>query len=135
MLLKKISFTLSAIALLSGCASIVTDSAHPVAISSLPSNAEFAVVNQQGKTVHSGKTPATVTLKSDAGYFKGEKYTLKFQKEGYGTQSTPLNAHLNGWYWGNLLFLPVIGHLIVDPLTGAMWALPESKPVVLVPKE
>jgi len=135
MLHKKIALTLLAITLLSGCASVVTDSAHPVTISSLPSNVDFAVVNQEGKTVHTGKTPATVTLKSDAGYFKGEKYTLKFQKEGFGTQSTPLNAQLNHWYWGNLIFLPVLGHLIIDPLTGAMWSLPKSKSVVLVPKQ
>jgi len=30
---------------------------------------------------------------------------------------------LNGWYIGNLLFGGLIGLLIVDPLTGAMWTL------------
>ncbi|MFZ2450022.1 MAG: hypothetical protein WAW36_05840 [Methylovulum miyakonense] len=122
-----------AIASLTGCASIVTDSTHPTSITSLPDRADFVVINQQGKTVHSGKTPATVTLKPDAGYFKGEKYTLKFQKEGYGTQTAPLNSHLNNWYWGNLLFGWGLGMFVIDPLTGAMWTLPESKPVVLVP--
>lgn len=30
---------------------------------------------------------------------------------------------MNGWYIGNLLFGGIIGLLIVDPATGAMWTL------------
>ena len=135
MLLKKNILLTLTIATLSGCASIVTDTTHPVTINSLPNKADFIVTNQHGKTVQSGRTPATITLKPSSEYFKGEKYTLKFQKDGYGTQSTPLNAQLNNWYWGNLLFGGFPGMFIVDPLTGAMWTLPQSKSVVLVPNQ
>ncbi len=136
MLLQKnivIALTLT-FALLSGCASIVNHSPKPVTLTSIPSHAEFIVTNHEGKMVHSGVTPETVTLKPDAGYFRGEKYTLKLQKEGFSSQSASLDAKLNGWYWGNFLLgaLP-IGLLIVDPLTGAMWSMPETKSVVLVP--
>ncbi len=134
MLFQKNIIAALIIALLPGCASIVNHSPNPVTITSFPDQADFVVINQQGKTIHSGITPETITLKPDAGYFKGEKYSLKFQKDGFGLQSTPLNANLNGWYWGNLIFGGVVlGMLIVDPLTGAMWSLPESKSVALVP--
>ncbi|MDD5272653.1 MAG: hypothetical protein PHU14_08045 [Methylovulum sp.] len=133
MLLQKNIVIALTLALLSGCASIVNHSPNPVTLTSVPSQAEFVVTNHQGKMVHSGTTPSTVTLKSDAGYFRGEKYTLKLQKEGFSPQSTSLDAKLNGWYWGNFLFGGPIGLLIVDPLTGAMWSMPETKSVVLVP--
>jgi hypothetical protein len=38
----------------------------------------------------------------------------------------PLTADIDGWYFGNLLFGGLIGILIVDPATGAMWKLPEN---------
>jgi len=133
MLKKKIIAFCATLFLLSACASIVNHSANPVSITSFPENANYTVTDKEGKVIHSGKTPETVSLKTDAGYFRGEKYTLNFQKEGFGSQTTPLNAELNSWYWGNLFFGGFTGMLIVDPLTGAMWSLPESKTVYLVP--
>jgi hypothetical protein len=42
-------------------------------------------------------------------------------------QSVPLTAKINGWYFGNLLFGGIIvGMLIVDPATGAMWTLKDT---------
>jgi hypothetical protein len=34
-----------------------------------------------------------------------------------------VDSTINGWYVGNIVFGGFIGWLIVDPLTGAMWAL------------
>src|SRR5436305_14092712 len=34
-----------------------------------------------------------------------------------------VHATINGWYFGNLAFGGVIGMLVVDPLTGAMYTL------------
>jgi hypothetical protein len=34
-----------------------------------------------------------------------------------------VDSRINGWYVGNIVFGGLIGWLIVDPLTGAMWAL------------
>ena len=42
-------------------------------------------------------------------------------KDGYGEFVYELTPSLNGWYIGNLLFGGLIGFLIVDPLTGAMY--------------
>ena len=65
--------TVLALTALTGCATIAGKSDYPVTISSTPSESKFIVTNEGGKEVHSGITPSTVTLKSGAGYFDGEK--------------------------------------------------------------
>ena len=67
-----------------------------------------------------------MTLKSGAGYFDGEKYSVKYSKEGYNDGLSVIDSSLSGWYIGNLLFGGIVGLLIVDPATGAMWKLPEN---------
>ena len=118
---------------MSGCASIVSDSQYPVSITSTPAGANFEVRNRAGKVIHSGTTPGNVTLKSGAGYFKGETYTIAFRKEGFADQQTTLNSSLDGWYWGNIVFGGLIGMLAVDPATGAMYKLPEDTAATLAP--
>lgn len=111
---------------MSGCASIVSDSKPEVGIYSAPSEAKYSVVNSKGMIVATGVTPGRVLLESGRGYFKGEDYKVTFQKEGYGDSTVPLKTSVNGWYWGNILFGGLIGMLIVDPLTGAMYTLPDD---------
>ena len=41
-----------------------------------------------------------------------------------GTHS--VTAGLNGWYFGNILIGGLVGMLIVDPLTGAMYRMPAT---------
>ncbi|MDN7143088.1 hypothetical protein KC131_20755 [Pseudomonas sp. JQ170] len=108
-----------------GCASIVGESRYPVAVSSAPPGASFEVTDKNGIVVHSGNTPSTITLKSGDGYFSGQTYTLRFKKEGYPDKAVEIDSSLSGWYWGNILIGGLIGMLIVDPLTGAMYKLPE----------
>lgn len=122
---------LFAAAISSGCASIVSKSAYPVSINSSPDGAAFMVTNRAGQRIQSGVTPAVVTLKSSAGYFKGETYTLELTKEGYDSQVYTISSSLDGWYWGNLFFGGLIGILIVDPATGAMFKLPERADINL----
>ena len=123
----------AALAILSGCASIVSDSQYPVSVITTPAGATFEVRNRAGNVIHSGTTPGSVTLKSGAGYFKGETYTIAFRKEGFADQQTTLNSSLDGWYWGNIIFGGLIGMLAVDPATGAMYKLPENTATDLVP--
>jgi len=122
-------FTVTALTttlLTSGCASIVGNSKYPVNVSSTPSGANFTITNKAGVVVHNGSTPNTVTLPSGRGYFKGEAYTITFKKDGYADASTTLETSMSGWYWGNILIGGLIGLLVVDPLTGAMYKLPEG---------
>jgi len=126
--MKKIGYSFSLvvllIAVLAGCATIVSKSDYPVSISSKPEGAEITIVNRAKKTVFHGKTPATVTLKAGAGFFKGENYTVTFKKEGYAPHTAQIERGIDGWYIaGNLVFGGLIGWFIVDPATGAMWTL------------
>jgi hypothetical protein len=110
---------------LAGCASIVSKSEYPVAITSNPLGAEFTVKRANGIPVSNGVTPATMVLSASDGYFKPAKYLIEFRRKGV-VQTVPLNAKLDGWYFGNILFGGLIGLLIVDPATGSMWSLSDT---------
>ncbi len=107
----------------SGCASIVSKSNYPISISTTPPGAKVTITNQKNVDIFVGNTPAICTLKSGRGFFAKAGYLLTFEKEGYQKRVVALNAKLDGWYFGNLFFGGLIGMLIVDPATGAMWKL------------
>ena len=49
---------------------------------------------------------------------------MQILKAGYSNHTVTVDTRLNGWYiGGNLIFGGLIGWLIVDPATGAMWTL------------
>lgn len=129
--MKKLIFILSVCVLSTGCASIVSSSHYDLAINSDPVGANFVVSNKAGKKVFSGSTPATVKLSASAGYFKKETYTIKLNTPGYDERIYYLSSSLDGWYWGNLLIGGIVGMLVVDPATGAMYKLPESVDITL----
>lgn len=114
---------LFAFLLTSGCASIVSKSSYPVTINSTPEQANITITDEKGEKVFAGQTPTTVTLDTKAGYFKGKSYNVTIAKEGYSEQTIMIKSEMDGWYIGNLLFGGLVGMLIVDPLTGAMWKL------------
>lgn len=116
---------LVAMVLSQGCASIISKSKYNVRIASTPSGVPFVVYNKKGEQVYSGTTPTTTpALKAGAGYFSGESYTLEFRRDGYPVQKAEIERGVDGWYIaGNFVFGGLIGWLVVDPLTGAMWTL------------
>ncbi len=117
-----------------GCASIVSDSKYPVSITSTPPGANFKIENEAGKVVESGVTPGHVILEAGAGYFDGEKYVVTYNKPGYSDSKTVLDTEIDNWYgWGNLFFGGLLGYLVVDPLTGAMYELPPLAHTTLYP--
>ncbi len=118
----------------SGCASIVSESNYPVRIDSYPQGATFAVRNENFDIVCTGTTPKTVFLESDSGFFKKAKYNIFFSLDGRENTTVDFNASIDPWYFGNILFGGLVGMLIVDPATGAMWELEKSVTVNL-PKE
>lgn len=118
---------------LPGCASIVSDSKPKVGVYSLPTNANYVVKDSTGKEVIKGVTPGAAILETSRGYFKSQSYTVTFQKDGYTQTTVPLKSSVSGWYWGNLLIGGLIGMLIVDPLTGAMFTLPDDATGKLAP--
>lgn len=113
---------------LSACASIVSQSDETFTLSSTPDNASFTIADENGTNVYSGTTPITVTLPKSGGYFNGRDYTITFEREGYRPYRTTVSSGPSGWYLaGNLVFGGLIGWLIVDPATGAMWTFDETE--------
>ncbi|WKZ33637.1 MAG: hypothetical protein QY316_04335 [Thermodesulfobacteriota bacterium] len=109
-----------------GCASIIgKGSPQVVTINSNPSDANLKIEDSRtGSTIYAGKTPYTATLTRGAGYFKSARYDIVLEKDGYQTRQFIIQGSPNGWYiGGNFIFGGLIGWLIVDPLTGAMWTL------------
>lgn len=114
--------------LFSSCATIFGRSAYDVIVNSNPSGATLSITDKNGLEVYKGATPATVRLKSSSGFFAKAQYQVKITSPGYAEQIIPVIYKLNGWYWGNLLIGGVLGMLIIDPATGAMWEL-ETPPI------
>lgn len=118
------------VSFLTGCASIVSKSNWPVNVQSNPTGAKCVVTKVDGAQLHTGETPMTVNLDSSRGFFQPAKYNVKCLKDGYQASSVEISANLNGWYIGNILFGGLIGILIVDPATGAMWKLDDAPNIV-----
>lgn len=134
-----------------GCASIVHGGDRKVKIFSTPPGATFVVTNHDTKeVVATGTTPFTIRLRPGDDYFHGQNYVLTLTPPDVATlNATAMNSNMttgtatatsqpNGpvtfdinpklspWYVGNVVFGGLIGLLIVDPLTGAMWDLGPS---------
>ena len=123
---KFLKLTLLALAipiLFSSCATIFGKSIYPVSINTNPTGATVSITDKKNREIYNGTTPATVTLKSSAGYFSKAEYQVKLSLPGYNEKTIPVVCSLNGWYFGNILIGGLIGMLIVDPATGAMWKL------------
>jgi|SRR5690606_33906794 hypothetical protein len=121
--IKLTALTLTAAFLTSGCATIFGRSSYPVSINTNPAGAQISITDKKGTEVFKGISPATVKLKSSAGYFKKAEYQVKLNAPGHLEQVVPINYKLNGWYFGNILLGGLIGMLIVDPASGAMYKL------------
>ena len=108
----------------SGCASIMSGSNQTIPIKSIPSEATLKVYDKKGEVIINDKTPFIATLKRGTGFFSRANYRAVVEKEGYESKEIKIEGRLNGWYLGgNLLFGGLIGWLIVDPASGAMWTL------------
>ncbi|WP_159637396.1 hypothetical protein [Sphingobacterium composti Ten et al. 2007 non Yoo et al. 2007] len=120
------SLALAGVLMFSSCASIVSKSNWPISINSNPTDARIVITDDKGLEVYSGISPASLKLKSGNGFFKKATYQIKFEKDGFETKKITINSKLNGWYFGNLLIGGVIGMLIVDPATGAMYKIEDD---------
>lgn len=121
--MRELLLAAAAATMLTGCASIIKGSDQSMSFRSVPEAAKVSITNRAGQTIHTGEAPLTVQLKRGAGYFKAESYKVRFEKDGFKTNEIQVTAKVNGWYIGNLIFGGLIGMLIVDPITGAMYTL------------
>lgn len=121
--LKKTVLAAFFIPFMTGCASIVSKSNWPFSVETDPSGAKVVITNKRGREIYKGRTPAALKLKSGAGFFVKESYTVSLSMDGYESKKINLECKINGWYFGNILIGGLIGMLIVDPATGAMYKL------------
>ena len=107
---------------LAGCASIIKGESQEIAINSMPSGADVRIVDEGGTEVFAGVTPVKAQLKKKKSYFHGRDYTIELSHAGHAPREIKLKRSVSAWYIaGNIVFGGLIGWLIVDPLTGAMW--------------
>ncbi|MEY2429824.1 MAG: hypothetical protein QOJ40_2709 [Verrucomicrobiota bacterium] len=114
-----ISLAFGAVLLTTGCVSIMSGTSQNVSVQSKPDGAKATFYNRKGEVVSAQQTPFMISLK------RSEKYKLKIEKEQYEPLEVTLKKGLNGWYLGNVIFGGILGLLIIDPATGAMWTYQE----------
>ena len=133
MKIKLLSFLLLLPLLFTGCSSIVDGRDQHVKINSHPTGATFSIYDKEGKVVTTNTTPANLVLNRRHGYFNGEDYKMIFEAPGYYPYEVHVKSTVDGWYFGNIIFGGLIGLIIVDPATGAMYTLkPDTLDVHLV---
>lgn len=108
-----------------GCASIFSGTTQEVAIETTP-GAHYSITNSYGRAVASGVSGGTAQLTRGVGYFSPHSYKLRISKEGYRVQTIDITPGVNPWYFANILIGGVLGMVIIDPLTGAMFNLNPS---------
>ena len=106
------------------CATITKDDSQPVSFSSEPQGAEVSLNN-----IPVGTTPTTVMVKRKFG-----KTRVTYAKEGYETQTFPLDKSVAAMTFGNIIFGGFIG-AGVDVATGKATNYQDSVHVKLIPKD
>lgn len=118
---KKLAFYATC-ANLFGCATIVSDSIYPVRVESSLVGASVTITDNKGRTINKVETPTLVRLSAGSNW-SSSSYSFTFEKKGHSPVIEHLGASINPWYFGNIVFGGLIGLLIVDPSSGAMWKL------------
>ena len=116
-----------------GCATIIKGSRQSVSIFATPAGAQVTIYDDSGSVIVSQQAPCTVKLHRGSGFFSAGEYRVQVEKPGYAPAIVTISGSVGGWYVvGNFFIGGLIGWLIVDPLTGAMWNLsPKSVNAVL----
>jgi hypothetical protein len=112
--------------LTTSCATIFSTNRYAVSIQSSPEETDITIVDRDGQEVYFGKTPTIVELDASAGYFRRANYVVKFEKEGYHSAVATITTGIDGWYFANIVISGIIGFLIIDPATGAMYKVKQS---------
>jgi len=116
---KLLLLLMSFLILLGSCATIVSQSEYPIELKTVQDVSSVVITDRTNNTVFFGdELPSSVILKAKKG-----PYLIK--AKGNDNQLKEYMIYRNGdnWYFGNLVLGGVLGMLIVDPITGAMWSL------------
>lgn len=123
--LIKSALVFTLVLLFSGCASIANNSTENFNFNSDPTHANVTIKDVKlDRVVATNITPFSITLEKKHAFFSGKEYFINVSKKGYLDVNFSIQPSVSGWYLvGNLFFGGVLGWLIVDPATGAMWNL------------
>ena len=114
------------------CASVLRRGPEPITITSDPSAAHVTITDLWTRQpVLQATTPAVASLARHAGYMQPARYQILVEKPGYQPYAMLLKAQLNERYFGNFVAGGPLGFFVIDPLTGAMYALPSRVHAVL----
>jgi len=119
-------FALCLTALLSGCATVFSESQHPVLIESTQSGQSVTVATLQGKIVASGETPVIITLPAYGSGFSPARYQIQLDS----SEGTIIESLIGSFEPITLVnVLAGAGGLLgtlIDAYTGAIYRLPKS---------
>ncbi len=106
---------------------------EPVTITSEPPEANVTITNLwTRRRILQATTPVVAPLARHAGYLRPARYEIVVEKPGYQLYVIILQAELEKPYFGNVVAGGPLGFLVIDPLTGAMYALPSRLHAVLI---
>ena len=115
------------------CATVLQSGPEPVTITSEPPEALVTITNLRTRQLLlRASTPVIAPLARHAGYMQPARYQVAVEKPGYQPYVMLLQAELEKKYFGNFVAGGPLGFLVIDPLTGAMYALPSRIHAVLV---
>jgi hypothetical protein len=117
------------------CATIFSRNAYTVPIRSEPSGATYRISDRKGRVVKEGTTPDQVLLKAGGGYFRRAIYRVDLNMKDREHAGALLTARVDGWYWVNFLFFPMVGMLSIDPISGSMYTLRKQMVYEVLPLE
>jgi hypothetical protein len=118
----------------SGCATIMNRGPREIPIASQPAGAKVSIYNRANQLVMTETTPFLAQLTPKHRFFVGQRYRVVFEMAGYEPTEVTLKPRIGAWYFCNFVLGGVVGFLIVDPATGAMFRLlPEEVDQVLTP--
>ena len=116
-----------------GCATVLHSGPESVTITSEPPEARVTITDLWTRQVLlQAATPVIAPLARHAGYMRPARYQIVVDKPGYQPYVIVLRAELEKRYFGNFLAGGPLGFFVLDPLTGAMYALPSRIHAVLV---
>lgn len=122
-----------AMALCTSCATVLSRNKYSVPVRSEPSGAYYRISDLKGKTIQEGVTPDIAQLKAHGGYFKRGIYRVDLTLPEHEPTYTYITARVDGWYWVNLVVFPMVGMIVVDPLSGSMYTLRKQMVYELLP--
>jgi hypothetical protein len=128
-----IAVFLFSLLLFSGCATIFNGLTETIHITSTP-RAWVRITDDKNLVVALKATPAVFELEKHEDYFKPAFYKVEIFCKGYLPAWYFISANVSGWYFANMVIGGLVGMLLVDPSTGAMWDLsPEVINASLLP--